>query len=51
MEFAVGVPNPARVTRLEGEWTAKDAAASELTAGGKGGEGQGQSSQPIWIQI
>lgn len=47
----MGVPDPAGVARLEGEWTAKDAEASDLTAGGKGGEGQGQSSQPIWIQI
>lgn len=53
MEFAVAVPDPAGVARVEGEWTAKDAAGSDLTAGGKGGEGEGQvqRSQPIWIHI
>lgn len=49
----MAVPDPAGVARVEGEWTARDAAASDLTAGGKGGEGEGQfqSSQPIWIHI
>lgn len=42
MEFAVAVPDPAGVARVEGEWTVRDAAASDLTAGGKGGEGEGQ---------
>lgn len=53
MEFAVAVPDPAGVARVEGEWTVRDAAASDLTAGGKGAEGEGQvqSSQPIWINI